>query len=279
MLGRAFMSKFAYRCVALARSQPDFSCDWVQGDLSVPRTVEDAIKYTSPSICFHFAACTDLALCEKDPAFADTINWHGAETVAKSCYEIGAKVVFMCTDSVFDGRRGNYVETDAPNPLNHYARSKLFGEQATLAVADTNISIRGNIIGKQSAENGPPKLYDWALKGLTDRAPMTGFSDVVFNPLSVDTLSSIAATIAEKGLPGGIWHVGSLQAVSKEKLIRLVACANGLGHENMVSGKQSDLNLYPLRPLNTALETAKIRQVGIEMPTIEAEIERMVREL
>jgi dTDP-4-dehydrorhamnose reductase len=278
MLGRAFMGQFADRCVALSRSQPDFSCEWVQGDLNDLLSVEDVIKRTLPSVCFHFAACTDLALCERDPLLADKINWHGAAGVARSCSEIGAKVVFMCTDSVFDGRRGNYAETDTPNPLNHYARSKLLGEQATLAAADTNISIRGNIIGRQGTEHGSPKLYDWALKGLKDRATITGFSDVVFNPLSVASLSSIVATIAERGLPGGIWHVGSLQAVSKEEFIRLVAHANRLGEENVLSGKQKDLDLYPPRPLNTSLKTGKIRRAGIEMPGIESEIELIARD-
>ena len=78
-------------------------------------------------LVLHAAAWTDVDGAEDDPQGAAVVNVGGTRHVA----ELGAPLVYYSTDYVFDGRkREPYVESDAPNPLGAYARSKLFGEAA-----------------------------------------------------------------------------------------------------------------------------------------------------
>lgn len=277
MLGGEFVKRWANHCVAMVRKQSPLPCDSVEGILAEPGSIAAAVRKVRPSICFHFAACTNLAYCEQNPEYAEQINGNASAVIAEACAEIGARVVYMCTDSIFDGEKGNYAETDPPAPLNSYARSKWSGERATLAASHRNISIRGNIFGTERAPSNALKLYEWALKSLRAQEPITGFADVFFNPLSVGTLSEILGKIVQLDLPGGCLHVGTKKPVSKDQFIRLIAKSKGLSDSCVTRGLQAHLNLQPTRPLNTTLQTLKIEAAGISMPTIESELELLTK--
>jgi dTDP-4-dehydrorhamnose reductase len=80
-----------------------------------------------PDVVLHAAAWTNVDGAEDDPQGAAAVNVGGARQVA----ELGAPVVYYSTDYVFDGRkREPYVESDPPNPLSVYGRTKLHGEAA-----------------------------------------------------------------------------------------------------------------------------------------------------
>jgi dTDP-4-dehydrorhamnose reductase len=277
MLGGAFVKRWANHCVAMVRKQTPLPCDSVEGILAEPGSIVVAVRKVRPSICFHFAACTNLACCEENPEYAEQINGSASAVIAEACAEIGARVVYMCTDSIFDGKKGDYTETDAPAPLNSYARTKLSGERATLAASQQNLSIRGNIFGTERDPSNALKLYDWAVKSLRLQEPITGFADIFFNPLSIETLSEILGKIVQLDLPGGCWHVGTNKPVSKDQFIRLIAKSNGLSDACVTRGLQAHLNLQPARPLNTTLQTLKIETAGISMPTIESELELLTK--
>jgi dTDP-4-dehydrorhamnose reductase len=114
MLGGEFVKRWANHCVAMVRKQSPLPCDSVEGILAEPGSIAAAVRKVRPSICFHFAACTNLAYCEQNPEYAEQINGNASAVIAEACAEIGARVVYMCTDSIFDGKKGNYAETEPP---------------------------------------------------------------------------------------------------------------------------------------------------------------------
>ena len=88
-------------------------------------------------VVIHCAAWTDTTGCERDPERAMLVNGEGARNVAAACREIGAAMVYVSSNEVFDGEKGApYVEDDAPNPINSYGRSKLAGEIAVRETLD-----------------------------------------------------------------------------------------------------------------------------------------------
>ncbi len=83
-----------------------------------------------PQLVIHCAAISTIAVAQKDPELARRVNIEAVKLLAELAAEI--PFVFFSTDLVFDGRKGNYVETDAPNPLHLYGETKVAAEQIVL---------------------------------------------------------------------------------------------------------------------------------------------------
>ena len=98
-----------------------------------------------PDAVVNCAAWTDVDGAEEDPEGAFAVNQTGAGNVATAAAEAGAKVLYVSTDYVFDGSKGSpYVETDLPNPLSAYGRSKLAGEEATVLANARSFVVRSS---------------------------------------------------------------------------------------------------------------------------------------
>ncbi len=91
--------------------------------------VKKQITSFKPDIVFHFAAETDVDLCEKDRDHAFATNTLGTENIVMNCMENNIKMVYIGTGAVFDGKKKKpYTEYDVPNPINSYAKAKFEGE-------------------------------------------------------------------------------------------------------------------------------------------------------
>jgi len=91
--------------------------------------VEAAVAALAPDVIVHAAAWTAVDACELDPPRALAVNGLGTRHVAEAARRVGAHVVYVSTDYVFDGTAGPYDEWDVPHPLSAYGRSKWAGEQ------------------------------------------------------------------------------------------------------------------------------------------------------
>lgn len=90
-----------------------------------PRDVNTFFDHCKPNAVIHSAALTDVDYCELDKHAADEININGTKIIAQAAKRYGAKVIFISTDFVFDGRSSfGYFETAWRNPINHYGLTK-----------------------------------------------------------------------------------------------------------------------------------------------------------
>ncbi len=97
-------------------------------DLQRPETVASSLAQADYDVVIHAAALVGVRPCEDDRELAFRVNAEGTFHVARACVSAGARLVYVSTDAVFDGRRGRYREEDLPNPLNTYSLTKLLGE-------------------------------------------------------------------------------------------------------------------------------------------------------
>ena len=105
--------------------------------------VEERVAAARPDVIIHAAAYTDVDGAEQEPERANAVNAEGTERVAKAAAKTGARFVYLSTDYVFDGRKSTpYLETDEPNPLSVYGRSKLEGERLALACCPRTVILR-----------------------------------------------------------------------------------------------------------------------------------------
>ena len=98
-------------------------------DITNELLVQKVIKAEKPDIVIHCAAYTNVDRAEDERELAYKINVLGTENVSKACKSVNATMVFISTDYVFDGTKGQkYVPYDTPNPLNFYGKTKLEAE-------------------------------------------------------------------------------------------------------------------------------------------------------
>lgn len=104
---------------------------------------ERFIRDARPDLVIHAAAYTDVDGAEREPALAMAVNAEGTELVARGAASIGARLIAISTDYVFDGRSSiPYDEQDAPSPLGVYGRSKYEGERLALRSCPNTLIVR-----------------------------------------------------------------------------------------------------------------------------------------
>ena len=110
-------------------------------DLANAASLKDYLLNTKPDVVIHAGAMTQVDHCEQQPEVSKAINYHATCTIANACVEIGAKLVFLSTDFVFDGQAGPYTEEDAAKPLSIYAMHKWQAEQYLLQCENLQYAI------------------------------------------------------------------------------------------------------------------------------------------
>lgn len=156
----------------LQKLNPEIICPTRQQvDITNLRTVKECLSLHKPDIVINCAAILDARVFEKNPEKAINTNIVGAANVAIACIETGARLVYISTDYVYKGDRGNYKETDEVLPFNLYAWTKLGGETSAVGV-ENHLIIRTSF-GKSNFAYSQAFIDKWASKDYIDViAPM-----------------------------------------------------------------------------------------------------------
>lgn len=121
-------------------------------DLTRFKTTVDAVTAFRPDIVCHLAAISDVDGCEKNKESAYQVNVIATYNVATAANLVGAKILYISTNYVFDGRQSDpYFEWDRPNPVNEYGRTKLLGEEVVRSLTHRYFIVRTSwLFGKNS---------------------------------------------------------------------------------------------------------------------------------
>lgn len=151
----------------------------------------------------------------KDPLVALPLNAMFPHRLARLCALLGARVVHISTDCVFDGKKGNYLESDLSNAEDLYGKSKYMGELHDYPHA---ITLRTSIIGHEL--DSKHSLVDWFL---SQEGEVKGFSKAIFSGLpTVELAKVVECHVLPKPELSGLYHVAAAP-ISKLDLLTLVA--------------------------------------------------------
>jgi dTDP-4-dehydrorhamnose reductase len=252
-------------------SVPSVKC--VRLDLEDESAVGNLLQRLQPEWILHCAAATNVDWCQDHPEQARALNVDVPRRLAAVARRVGARLLYVSTDAVFDGNRGGYAEEDECGPLNVYAASKLAGETAVRAALSSALIVRTNMFGwKQS---GAPSLAEWIMLELSAGKSVPGFTDVVFTPLLVNDLSEIMLEMMKQRLEG-VYHVASAGPCSKHDFACLIARAFRLREELIRPVAVGQATLRAPRPRNTALRTDKVvTALGRPMPDVPEAVQRL----
>ncbi len=182
-LGRALLPALSrHDVVALPRAALDIA------DAEAVRAV---LMAQSPAVVINAAAFNEVDRAETDPAAALRANAEGPRLLAEATAERGMALVHVSTDYVFDGRASRpYVESDAPNPLSAYGRSKRSGEQAVIAANPRHFVVRTAWLYAAEGRNFPNTMRRLAAQG-----PLRVVSDQRGSPTYAPHLAAALADL------------------------------------------------------------------------------------
>lgn len=117
-------------------------------DITIQENVEFFFTQNRPDLVIHAAAYTDVSKAETDFENVIDVNIGGTLNVLKACIHNKIKMVYISTDYVFDGEKGNYETTDPINPLTKYAKSKAAAE-LMVRMYNNSLCVRTSFYGRE----------------------------------------------------------------------------------------------------------------------------------
>jgi dTDP-4-dehydrorhamnose reductase len=242
-------------------------------DITDHATLRSLLWKLQPTSIIHCAAATSLDWCEDHPDDAERMNVQATKFLAMFAQQINAQFLYVSTDAVFDGERGNYSEEASPNPLNVYAKSKLQGEFEAFQWHRSPIVVR---IASIYGWNAQPKrsIGEWFMEEIRAGRTVTGFTDAHFCPMFANDTAEILLAMIDHRLEG-LYHVASSDRISKFEFARRIAVEFDLTTQCIIPGTVVQAVLRAQRSRDVSLCTKKIQTtLGRPMPSVDAGVQR-----
>ena len=231
------------------------------------------IEQIKPDFIFHCAALTNLDYCEDHPKEAYNQNVLSSINIAEIAKKIGAYLIHISTDSVFDGTKGDYNEDDTPNPINMYGRTKLEAEQKVLSIQPHACIVRTNIYGWNKRDKF--SLAEWMLNKLTNNEELPALKDIYFSPILVNDLAELLFKLQEKKYEG-IIHIAGSETSSKLDFAYRIAEVFDLDKSLIKPVSIHELGLKSPRGANLSLNVSKAEKILNErLPKVKEGLKKM----
>lgn len=210
-----YLVQTAARCVPSWRVRGVRRHDF---DLLDFKAVHNAFESERPGLMIHCAALSKSTECQVNPDLARRVNVDGTALLAELAAEI--PFFFFSTDLVFDGRKGNYTETDAPNPLSIYAETKLAAEERVLRNPKHTV-IRTSLNGGTSP-SGDRGFNEQLRCAFEAGKKVTLFTDEFRSPIIASETACAVWDLAAQNQTG-LFHIAGSERLSRWQIGQLVA--------------------------------------------------------
>ena len=244
------------------RSCGDEVFDYDRGglDISDAQRVLETIERDKPEAVINCAAWTDVDGCESDHARAQAANAAGPENLAKASRQVGAILVTISTDYVFDGEKdGFYTQRDDPNPTSVYGVSKLDGERRAQIACARTIIVRSGFIFGPGGKNFLSTIAERVQRG----EKFGAIGDAWGTPTYSRHLAARLRELARLDLPG-TYHVANAGAgASYEEFARAVVTELGGDEAIVESVTMAALKRPAPRPRNSRLRCLISEAIGL----------------
>lgn len=177
-------------------------------EITSPTSVRSVMRERLPDVIVNTAAFHHVERCEQDPEMAYAINALGPKNLATAGGEIGAALVQVSTDYVFDGKKGSpYLEEDPPMPLSTYGNTKLAGEHFVRSIAPRHFVVRTSAIyGTAPCRGkGGRNFVELMLKLASERDEVRVVDDEVVTPTWTGELARQIVQLASSDAYG-LYH-------------------------------------------------------------------------
>lgn len=228
-------------------------------DITNFEQVQGVIRGIRPDVIIHTAAYTKVDQAETDQDLAYAINAIGTRNVATCGENVGAKLVYISTDYVFDGRKNApYTESDQPNPLNIYGRTKLAGEEFVRSLSSRHFIVRTSWVYGKHGQNFVTTMLQLA----EERQELMVVDDQVGSPTYTLDLAEFIVSLM-KTEQYGLYHATNLGACSWYELAGEIFRLKGM-KVKLRPCRSEDFARPARRPAYSVLEHTEIRNRGFK---------------
>lgn len=256
-------------------------------DFARPDDVACLVTRQRPDVIVNSAAYTAVDKAEAEPDLARLVNAVSPGRIAEAAAEIGARLIHISTDYVFDGENPDpYTEDDATAPINVYGQSKREGEVSIAASAADYLILRTSWVHSASHANFAAKILESAVQ----RDELKVIDDQVGCPTSARLVAEVIGRIigfgqAGRPISGGIYHLTAQGETSRYDYARFIVDeARRLGAklkvERLLPVPSTAFPTPAPRPRNSHLSTHKLRTaLGHDLPSWRDDVRHTVRTL
>ncbi len=248
--------------------QADFN-----GDLTSKTWTDQLLNTINPQIIINLVALTNVDRCEEHPNQAYLLNVKPIENIISWIRKNHQTyLIHISTDQVYDNS-GPHNENDI-TLTNTYAFSKYCAEQIASKVDST--ILRTNFFGK-SQHAKTTSFSDWLIESFKNQKKIKLFTDVMFTPLSIDTLQEMIGIVI-KNPKIGVYNLGSHEGLSKRDFALKLAKQLNLNTDCAKDCTSKELNLKAYRPLDMRMDSHLFEKAfGINLPLLTDEITLFAR--
>ncbi|MFY1068473.1 dTDP-4-dehydrorhamnose reductase [Enterococcus sp. AD013-P3] len=250
------------------------STDSSEMDITDVKQTHQVIEELKPEVIYHCAAYTAVDKAEEESkALDELINVDGTRNVAEAAKAVGATLVYISTDYVFDGakKEHTYKESDTPAPLNEYGRTKLLGEQAVAAIMDNYYIIRTSWVFGNYGNN-----FVFTMQRLAkSHSKLTVVNDQFGRPTWTRTLAEFMTFVVQKQAPFGIYHLSNEGSCSWYEFAKEILKDTTVEVAPVTSAE------YPQkarRPQYSVMDLSKAEALGFVIPTWQTALSEMLSE-
>ena len=242
------------------------------------------VKKIKPDVVIDTAALHNVDYCETHRDEAWKVNVEGTRNVADACKEISAKMIFISTDYVFDGKKGFYNEKDASNPLHFYAKTKLEGE-TIVKEADIDYAIaRPSVIygwnpselaGLRSSSGKSMNFVIWVLNELRSGEEIKIVTDQYSSPTLADNLAEVLLALS-KSQRKEVYHTAGKTCINRFNFAKKIAEIFDLNGSLIKPVTSDAFKQVAERPKRCCLDVSKAeRELKVKLLTVEEGLTKM----
>ena len=226
-------------------------------DITDKEKVLKVISEYNPDVIFHCAAYTAVDKAEEEKDKCYNVNVNGTKNIVEAAKEVGAKVVYISTDYVFDGtKEGIYEPNDPTNPINQYGYTKLEGEKAALEL-DNSLVVRISWVFGINGNN----FIKTMLRLSETKTELNVVSDQIGSPTYTYDLAKLLIDMALNN-KSGIYHATNEEYCSWYEFAKYIFEVNGKDMKvNPILTK--DYPTAAKRPLNSKMDKSKLEEDGL----------------
>ncbi|MBD1549740.1 dTDP-4-dehydrorhamnose reductase [Roseibium aggregatum] len=205
-------------------------------DLAEPETIRAAVRGVRPDVILNAAAYTGVDQAEDEPELAMAINGVAPGILAQEAAALGARIIQISTDYVFDGEKDSpYLPSDPVNPIGVYGKTKLAGEEAVRAATPDFLIVRTAWVYSSYGEN----FYKTMLRLAETRDKISVVDDQIGNPTSAYDIADGLLAICADWAAGGRKNLGETIHLVGPKAMTWCSFARQIFAESAATGGPS----------------------------------------